>query len=250
MSRYRNSFITAFLVILWGCSLISFDNLSVTVWPHNRDAILEAGASPWVEFPDSPDRPSVQRLFSLSAPDGQVSGNFRWEGRRMYFDPAPAFRPGVRHVLPFRGRVTLENGQAFDANEEVPFYVGHRGPGPALVSADPADGAIIGISQALVLRFSSAIDSNSFSREFDLQPSVEVTVAWDSLKQLAAVSPKDAWTNLATYAWTVGKDLAAPDGTPTGIEYSGEFPGAGGLDCAQRKLNSAGVARDFRLHRQ
>ena len=223
MSRYRNSFITAFLVILWGCSLISFDNLSVTVWPHNRDAILEAGASPWVEFPDSPDRPSVQRLFSLSAPDGQVSGNFRWEGRRMYFDPAPAFRPGVRHVLPFRGRVTLENGQAFDANEEVPFYVGHRGPGPALVSANPADGAIIGISQALVLRFSSAIDSNSFSREFDLQPSVEVTVAWDSLKQLAAVSPKDAWTNLATYAWTVGKDLAAPDGTPTGIEYSGEF---------------------------
>src|SRR5208283_946451 len=125
--------------------------LTVTVWPRDLNAVLSPGASSWVEFPDMPDRPSAQRLYTLSAPDGAVSGDFRWEGRRMYFDAAPPLRPGVRYVLAFRGRVTLENGQAFDAYEEVPFYVGRAGVGPALVSADPADGGICGINRPLIL---------------------------------------------------------------------------------------------------
>ncbi|HTP58953.1 MAG TPA: hypothetical protein VMM82_08550, partial [Spirochaetia bacterium] len=141
MWRFRTNTAAAFVLLLCGCGLISFERLAVTVWPNEREAVLPAAAAPWVEFPSSPDRASVQRLFTLSSPDGQVSGDFRWDDRRMYFDPVPALRPGVRYVLGFRGRVTLENGQAFDADEQVSFYVGHPGPGPALLSADPSDGA-------------------------------------------------------------------------------------------------------------
>ncbi len=223
MSRFRNSLAAGLGALLCTCSLISFDRLTVTVWPRDRDAIIEAGASPWVEFPDPPDRLSVQRLFSLSGPDGQLSGDFRWEGLRMCFDAVPQLRPGVRHVLTFRGRVTLENGQSFDTNEEVPFYVRHSGPGPALLSAEPSDGGIAGITQPLVLRFSARIDPNSFARELDLQPSTETVVTWDLSDLTASVSPKDAWANLTTYSWKIGKDLAGFDGTPTGFEYSGRF---------------------------
>jgi len=141
----------------------------------------------------------------------------------MYFDPVPALRPGVRYVLAFRGRVTLENGQAFDADEQVPFYVGHPGPGPALLSSDPADGGIVAVGRPLVLRFSAPIDANSFARELDLQPSTETLVTWDVSGRVVSIAPRDAWTNLATYSWTIGKDMAAPDGTPMGIEYTGRF---------------------------
>ena len=175
----------ALCVLLFGCGLISFQRLAVTVWPHDRDTVLSVGASPWVEFPESPDRASVQRLFTLTAPDGQVSGDFRWDGRRMYFDATPPLRPGVRYAVAFRGRVTLENGQAFDANEEVSLFVGHTGTGLALISADPADGGICGTGQPLVLHFTAAVDANSFAREFDLQPSTETEVTWDAAGHVA-----------------------------------------------------------------
>ena len=129
MWRFRTSAAAGLALLVCGCGLISFDRLSVTVWPSQREAILPGAVSLWVEFPSSPDRQSAQRLFTLSSPDGQVSGDFRWNDLRMYFDPVPALRPGVRYMLVFRGRVTLENGQAFDADEEVPFYVGVRGRG-------------------------------------------------------------------------------------------------------------------------
>jgi hypothetical protein len=141
----------------------------------------------------------------------------------MYFDPVPALRPGVRYVLAYRGRVTLENGQAFDADEEVPFYVGHPGPGPALISADPSDGGTAAIDRPLVLSFSDPIDPNSFAREFDLQPSTETVVTWDVSGQVVTIAPTDSWTNLTTCTWKVGKDLSAPDGTPLRTDYSGRF---------------------------
>lgn len=222
MWRFRTS-AAALSLLLCGCGLITFDRLTVTVWPNEREAVLPAAASPWVEFPSAPDRPSVQRLFTLSSPDGQVSGDFRWNDRRMYFEPAPALRPGVRYVLAFRGRVTLENGQAFDADEEVPFYVGHPGPGPALVSSDPADGGTVDIGRPLTLSFSMPIDANSFAREFDVQPSTATLVTWDLSGRVVMIAPRDAWTNLATYSWKTGRDMAAPDGTPIGIEYAGRF---------------------------
>ena len=223
MWRFRTSAAAALAMLLCGCWLISFERLSVTVWPSEREAILPAATSLWVEFPSSPDRPSVQRLFTLSSSDGQVSGDFRWDDRRMYFDPVPALRPGVRYVLAFRGRVTLENGQAFDADKEVPFYVGHPGPGPALVSSDPPDGGNVDIGRSLTLSFSIPVDANSFAREFDLQPFTETIVTWDVSGRMVTIAPHNAWVNLSTYAWNVGKDLCAPDGTPTGIEYAGRF---------------------------
>lgn len=223
MWRCRTSIAGALALLLCSCALISFERLTVTIWPSERETILAAGASPWVEFPDSPDRASVQRLFTLSSADGQAPGDFRWEDRRMYFDPAPALRPGLRYVLAYRGRVTLENGQAFDADEEVPFYITHRGPGPLLVSSNPVDGGTAAVNRPLVLTFSRPVDPNSFMREFDLQPSAETTVTWDGSGCVATVTPKAEWTNLATYSWKAGKNLAAPDGTPLGVDYAGRF---------------------------
>ncbi len=137
--------------------------------------------------------------------------------------PVPGLRPGVRYVLAYRGRVTLANGRAFDADEEVPFYVGHPGPGPSLLSSDPSDGGTAAIDRPLVLTFSAPIDANSFAREFDLQPSTETIVTWDVTGRVVTIVPSDAWTNLAAYTWKVGKDMAAPDGTPMGIEYGGRY---------------------------
>ncbi len=208
---------------LAGCPLISFERLSVTVWPKDANAILPLGASPWITFPAAPDKASVQRLFTLSNPSGSVNGDFRWEGARMYFDAVPTLSPGVRYVMRFRGRVTLEDGQSFDADEQVPFYVAHAGGGPVLQSVVPSDGATAGTTTPLVLRFSGPVDPNSFAREFGLQPSAETTVSWDATQSLVTITPRTPWTTLATYTWTVSKDLAAPDGTPAGIDYTGRF---------------------------
>jgi len=223
MWRCRTSVAGALGFLLCGCALISFERLTVTVWPSEREAVLSAGASPWVEFPDSPDRASAQRLFTLSSADGTATGDFRWEGKRMYFDPAPPLRPGVRYLLSYRGRVTLENGQAFDSDEEVPFYMAHKGPGPSIVSSDPTDGGISGVNRPLVLSFSMQVDPNSFACEFGLQPSAETTVSWDASGRVVTVAPKVAWANLTTYSWKAGKNMAAPDGTPLGIERTGRF---------------------------
>lgn len=223
-SRARGVAAVALIVAaLGGCPLISFERLAVSVWPRVANTILPLGASPWVQFPAAPDKVSVRRLFMLSNPSSTVSGDFRWEGARMYFDPAPPLSPGVRYVMQFRGRVTLVDGGSFDADEEVPFYVDHASGGPVLQSSVPSDGAVVGTTTPLVLTFSGPVDPNSFAREFDLQPSAETKVSWDSFWQRVTVSPKDAWTTLTTYTWKVSKDLTAPDETPTGTEYTGRF---------------------------
>jgi hypothetical protein len=209
---------------LGGCALISLERLTVTVWPRDANAVLPLGSSPWIRFPSAPDQASVQRLFTLSAPTGSVAGDFRWAtGNWMYFDPAPPLSPGVRYVLQFRGRVTLTDGGSFDANEEVPFYILHAGGGPLLQSVSPANGADAGTATPLVLGFSAAMDPDSFAREFTLQPSAETIAAWDVTGRRVTLTPRDSWSTLTTYTWTVTKDLAAPDGTPTGTEYTGRF---------------------------
>ncbi len=68
MSTHQNKHIphaiaSLAVLLLSGCPLLSFENLDVTVWPKDRDTVIAAGESPWVEFPESPDRASVQRLF-------------------------------------------------------------------------------------------------------------------------------------------------------------------------------------------
>ena len=231
MSRYRVSrraavALPAGLLLaaaLGGCALISLQRLTVTVWPREANAVLPPGSSPWVQFPSAPDLACAQRLFTLSGPAGSVTGDFRWDGRRMYFEPAPALRPGTRYVMQYRGRVTLADGESFDANEEVPFYILHAGGGPQLQCAVPADGGIAGTTTPLVLSFSSPVDADSFAREFTLQPSAETLVGWSASRQQVTVAPKDAWTTLTTYTWTVSRDLSAPDGTPTGIDSTGRF---------------------------
>jgi hypothetical protein len=141
----------------------------------------------------------------------------------MYFDAAPPLRPGVRYVLEFRGRVVLENGESFDANAEVTFYIDHAGGAPVLASVSPSDGGVIGTATPLVLSFSAPIDPNSFAREFDLQPSAETVISWDAPGQQVTVTPRDAWASLTTYTWKITRDLAAPDGTPTDVEHTGRF---------------------------
>ena len=230
MSRYQVRRLLASVALtaavgvgLGGCGVISLERLTVSVWPKDANAVLPSGSSPWVQFPSEPDQASVERLFTLASPSGSVAGDFRWDGLKMYFDPAPPLSPGVRYVMHFRGRVTLTNGESFDASEEVPFFIVHSSGGPLLTSSAPTEGGTAGTTTPLVLSFSAPVDANSFAREFTLQPSMETVETWSGAGKEVTITPKDPWTTLTTYTWTLTRNLVAPDGTPTGVDYTGHF---------------------------
>jgi hypothetical protein len=211
------------LLLFAGCGLISLETLEVESWPSDRDSILQAGARPWVEFPAEPNRPAVGRLLSVSSGDGQVSGDLAWDGDRLYFTPEPPLKPGVRYVLGYHGLVTLADGRSFQADVDVPFFSVHAGLGPLFSYSAPADGGIATTATPLVLGFARKVDAGSFAREFSLQPSDEIRYSWSADGTVVTISPESSWQNLATYSWSIGKELEAADGTPSGVAESGRF---------------------------
>jgi hypothetical protein len=220
-SRTAAVITAAFLLV--SCGFVSFEGIAVTSYPGFKDQVIAAGEAITVDFSIPPDRLSAERLLRVTTPEGAASGDFTWSGNRVSFTPRPGLPLGRRILLSFSGTLEAADGRTFSVNVQVPFFVGTAALPPRLTDHSPADAAIVGTNEPIVLTFSERIDANSFALNFSLSPSLEYDLQWNAGGTIVTVSPRVQWSALVLYTWEVGAETKSAAGVLIDDSNEGTF---------------------------
>lgn len=211
------------LTLLGGCSLISLEELAIITYPAERGEIIQPGQELWIEFSVPPRKEACEHLFTVRRENTTVEGDYRWEGDRLFFTPAPELLPGVRYLLTCRGTVeTMEKG-SHEVALEIPFFCGSSAAAPTLLSSRPGKGETASITASLTLRFSSPMDTARFEEVFTLTPETGYSLTWNNEKTTACIEPLSSWEPHTLYQWGLASKATNRQGVPLAEPYSGSF---------------------------
>jgi hypothetical protein len=208
---------------LAGCGIVSFEQISVTTFPSERNQIVGEDDPLWIEFSTSVEKEKAREFLRVSRWNENQPGDLEWHGNRLVFTPVPHLLHGVRHVFSFSGMVRAESGTEAAINIAVPFYVGSMESLPVLVDFSPVEGASAGVRTELVLTFSKPMDRKSFDEGFELSPSTEYDVTWDVTGSIVTMIPRDKWNNLTVYRWNMNETVRDATGIPVGYPAGSNF---------------------------
>lgn len=161
-----------------------------------------------IAFSEPVQHPTAVAAFAISP---AVDGSFSWSSASMTFTPAArlplrtefevTIGPGVRDAV----------GNAM-ATAAAPFHFTTVG-NPSVVASDPADGAAdVALDAAIVVDFSTLMDTASVERALSLAPAGDVRLRWAgerlTITPLAPLDPN------RRYLLTIGTGALDQAGTP------------------------------------
>jgi hypothetical protein len=161
----------------------------------------------WVLFDHAMDQQKTQSSFRLSSGSGNVYGNFRWEGTKMFFKPsAPIKNPEQYTMLVER---SAESSSGIDLSEDyiVRFYPVGDISRPRFISSTPTQGAS-GVAPAtnIVLRFSKAIDYSTIVSGVSISPAFTYTITQNAALNEVIFTPSSNLQN-GTYTIRMNQNL-------------------------------------------
>ncbi len=216
-------FISALPLLFFSCALIWLGDLELELNPSEPEEVFGEDELISIGFLEELDRFSFESIFSLAGPDGEEDGDFLWETDSVVFVPHEEMQPGYRYRMQISGDLKTADGKSFTKHIDIPFYCQTDELPPVLVSAVPADAAIVDIDNAIVFSFSKPIDRDSFDDGFTLRPSTEFDCNWNGNSTVATITPDNAWTNLGCYNWSISPEVTDESGIPLPRKSSGSF---------------------------
>ena len=126
-----------------------------------------------VVFSEPVERPTAERAFTISP---QVDGTFSWTGSTMSFTPHERLPLDTRFQVRVLRGVQDAAGNRMNGDSEVFSFdtVGR----PRVVASGPADGGEVAVDSAVVLTFSTLMDTASVERALQISPQVRYTPRW------------------------------------------------------------------------
>ena len=209
--------------LLGACDLVSFEELEVDTKPGIDNEVLPLGTELEVGFSIPPDHRSAEAAVRLVSEGEMRSGDFRWEGDRLFLRPVPELEAGKRNVLAVEGEIRSRDGRRFTVHRSLAFFSGNDGTCLALSGYSPSDAAVVDVGQSLAFSFSSPVDAESFKKSFTLSPSTEYDLSFAADAMGAVVSPRTAWTNATFYSWELKASLKGVAGNAMSGARKGGF---------------------------
>jgi hypothetical protein len=215
------------LIIFAGClscDLVNLTQISYTLYPANRDAVIGNADPVWIEFSLPVEKQTAEMLFKVQTASDSRNGDLSWQGKRLIFTPQPGWDPGVRYLLSFIGEVKTDDGRKFNISASVPFFSVTNNLPAQLVSSNPVSGGLIGSNNALTFNFSKQMDTAiSISDIFILSTGTQFTHEWQNDGTTLVIRPQGSWTPLELYSWTIKTKLKDTQGIELFKEYTGTF---------------------------
>lgn len=215
--------LTFFFALLGACDLVSFDELEVDTKPGVDNEVIPLGKELEVAFSLTPDHRSAEAAVRLVSEGEMRSGDFRWEGDRLFLRPVPELEAGKRNVLAVEGEIRSSDGRRFPVHKSLPFFSGNDGACLALSGYSPPDAAVVGVGQSLAFSFSSPVDVDSFKKSFSLSPSTDHDLTFTADAKGVVVSPRTAWSNATFYTWELKASLRSQAGNAMSGPRKGGF---------------------------
>lgn len=217
--------ITAF--VFMRCGFMDLRPVSVSVFPE-AGAVLPDITSPVGAVFDAAMRESeVEKIFRVEFSGGKIEGDFRWDGRSLYFYPEAGWTPGVRYTLSLDGGAYSKDGRDAEFSVFVPFYAASAGALPYLKDFYPENGASTGVlpedGGKVILFFSEPMNRRSVEDAFSIDGVDRKVFIWNDADTELEVKPEEMLNAWGVYRWSIGTKALSAAGTPLSKNYSAQF---------------------------
>jgi hypothetical protein len=203
-------------VALLGCGLFFLpDTSGIRTSPSEQGQVLSAEDTIFIDFDFEVDRYSVEKIFSISSPQGQVEGINDWTGNKLTFVPDRELIYGGRYLYRCQGTIKDKKDRPYDLDYEIVFYYGSDSEQPpAVLSISPSGGEKVLSDSPVVIGFTKTMDQGSFWHGFSLSPAGDYQTSWNPEGTVATLTPDEGWANLQDYTIRLGMEISDHHGIP------------------------------------
>jgi hypothetical protein len=188
------------------------DRISLTHHLSSDDEVALTTTSIQVVFSEVVEHASGEASFAIE-PD--VEGAFNWNATTLVFTPEERLPLETDFVVTVQPGVRDAAGNAMEQEASLAFVtVGH----PTVVASQPeANQDDVPLASAIVLQFSTLMDTASVEDALAISPAIELTPSWSGEElTLAPVEPLDEGVR---YTLSIGTDARDSAGTPLEASY-------------------------------
>ncbi len=195
----------------------------VSITPERFESGVLADTQVRIAFSKDMDSAKTNQAFSLSSESGSVQGYFRWpDGRTLVFSPKEGLSDTMYTISLTTAAEDTSGNDLQDGIESV-FYINADLTPPRVISHTPARDAT-GIHPApetdpalyagsfIRIRFSEAMDMDSFYSGFTIVPPVQGLFQWNATHTEVTFDPVYDLDYGTTYAVTLGTTIGDTNG--------------------------------------
>lgn len=143
----------------------------------------------WVLFSEPMDRDKTQTALRLSGAGRNLSGSFRWEGTKLFYDLAEPAGGGDEHLLLVGRSAESAHGVNLPEDFVVRFFPGNDAGGPELLSSDPADGSTLLPTQSITLVFSEPVRFETLDEGISVSPGFSYQLVANADRTVLTIQP-------------------------------------------------------------
>jgi Bacterial Ig-like domain/WD40-like Beta Propeller Repeat len=160
-----------------------------------------------VVFSEAVERASAEAAFSIQP---ETDGAFNWNANTLVFTPEERLPLETEFVVTIQPGVEDAAGNAMEQEASLVFVtVGH----PTVVASQPEPNQDdVPLASAIVLRFSTLMDTASVEEALRITPEIELTPSWGG--EVLTLTPVEPLTEGARYLLSIGMDARDSAGTP------------------------------------
>ena len=186
----------------------------------------------------------MEEAFSLREDGVERHGRFLWQDTSVTFIPDTPLRANRDYEINVDVEARTENGLSLDARFEGRFSSRLSDQRPALVAADPADGAAISdLWHPIRLSFSTPVGLLSCINEVSISPAVKGLWHLEDGGKTALWTPAEPWKRAGQYKLTVSPFFESAHGRTTGRAFTTRWT-AGSAGKTPPRLLSAAAFHD------
>jgi hypothetical protein len=220
--------ICCFLLIVscfFSCDILRSSPFEVSSWSpgegyHSNPEDLTVSLS----FSLEPDRDSVERRFSLSGANGNVKGNFIWEGRKVIFVPLAPLEKNNDYSLSLSAEAHDINGLSMDSSFERKFTTRPGTERPVLISFSPSMYAQIDdLKTEVRLCFSLPVPLSALYENVSFSPAMTGGWRLEEDGTLAVFSPSVPWAKNKRYEMRYSTSLTDNKSMNIGNDFKSIF---------------------------
>lgn len=169
-----------------------------------------------VVFTETVDRPSAEEAFAIRP---AVEGAFSWSGSTLVFTPAQRLPLETAFVVSIGPGVQDAAGNQMTQPGELAFMtVGN----PTVVGSQPEPNAEdVPLASAIVLEFSTLMDTASVEDALVISPPIELSSSWSG--ETLTLTPAEQLSEGGNYTLRIGTGARDSAGTPLERSYSLSF---------------------------
>ena len=183
------------------------ERIGLTHHLSSDDDVALTTTSIQVVFSEPVDRASAEAAFSLQP---NADGAFNWNATTLVFTPEERLPLETEFVVTIQPGVEDAAGNAMEQESSLAFVtVGH----PTVVASQPEPNADdVPLASAIVLEFSTLMDTASVEEALRISPEIELTHSWGG--EVLTLTPVEPLTEGARYLLSIGTGARDSAGTP------------------------------------